>query len=174
MGATPSTDHPAFAEAQVEVEGRIDRLLSIDGGRTVDSFHRELGRLLWEHCGMARNEAGLTEALERLPRLREEFWRDVKVPGTGTMLNQGLEKAQRVADFLELGELMCIDALHRRESCGGHFREESQTPEGEAQRDDERFSYVAAWEHGGTSAAPVLHKETLAFADVHPSQRSYK
>ena len=173
-GAPPSTDHPAFAQAHAEVEARIETLLAVDGSRTVDSFHRELGLLMWDHCGMARNEEGLRTALERIPKLREEFWRDVKVPGAGAMLNQGLEKAQRVADFLELGELMCLDALHRRESCGGHFREESQTPEGEAQRDDERFSYVAAWEHGTGPSDPVLHREPLSFDYVHPTQRSYK
>jgi len=173
MGRTPPTDGPAFSDAEATVRGRIETLLAIDGSRTVDSFHRELGLLMWEHCGMARNEAGLVEAVERLPVLRHEFWRDVKVPGSGTMLNQGLEKAQRVADFLELAELMCFDALHRTESCGGHFRTESQTPEGEARRDDERFSYVAAWEHGGGPSDPVLHKEPLTFDHVQPSQRSY-
>jgi succinate dehydrogenase / fumarate reductase flavoprotein subunit len=174
MGATPSTDQPAFAQAEAEVEGRIEKLLSIGGTRTVDQFHRELGLLMWDHCGMARNEAGLNKALDRIPALREEFWADVRVPGSGAMLNQGLEKAQRVADFLELAELMCVDALHRRESCGGHFRDESQTPEGEAQRDDEGFSYVAAWAHGDGPSSPVLHKEPLAFEYVHPTQRSYK
>ncbi len=173
MGKTPAPDGAAFSDAEKAVRDRVDTLLAIDGSRTVDSFHRELGLLLWDRCGMARNEAGLDEALERLPRLREEFWRDVKVPGSGAMLNQGLEKAQRVADFLELGELMCLDALHRRESCGGHFREESQTPDGEAQRDDERFTYVGAWEHGAGPSEPVLHKEPLAFDYVHPTQRSY-
>ena len=173
MGKTPSTDGAAFSDAEAAVRGRIETLLAADGSRTVDSFHRELGLLLWDKCGMARNEAGLTEALERLPALREAFWRDVKVPGSGAMLNQGLEKAQRVADFLELAELMCVDALHRTESCGGHFREESQTPDGEAQRDDEHFSYVAAWEHGSGPSDPVLHKEPLTFDYVHPTQRSY-
>ena len=173
MGKTPSTEGAAFADAEAAVRGRIETLLAIDGSRTVDSFHRDLGLLMWDHCGMARNEAGLVEALERLPGLRAEFWRDVKVPGTGVMLNQGLEKAQRVADFLELAELMCFDALHRTESCGGHFRQESQTPEGEARRDDESFSYVAAWEHGGGPSDPVLHKEPLTFEHVKPSQRSY-
>ena len=173
MGETPSTEGAAFSDAEADVRGRIETMVAIDGSRTVDSFHRELGLLLWDRCGMARNEAGLTEALERLPGLREEFWRDVKVPGSGAMLNQGLEKAQRVADFLELGELMCLDALHRSESCGGHFREESQTPDGEALRDDERFSYVAAWEHGSGPSDPVLHKEPLTFDYVHPTQRSY-
>ena len=174
MGKTPSTDGPAFAEAEAAVRSRIETLLAIDGTRTVDQFHRELGLLLWDRCGMTRDEPGLTAALDRLPRLREEFWRDVKVPGTGTMLNQGLEKAQRVADLLELGELMCLDALHRTESCGGHFRKESQTEDGEARRDDEHFSYVAAWEHGGDPSNPVLHKEPLTFEHVHPTQRSYQ
>ncbi len=173
MGQTPSTDGPDFAEAEAAVRSRIDALLAVDGSRTVDQFHRELGLLLWDRCGMARDEAGLTTALDRLPGLREEFWRDVKVPGTGTMLNQGLEKAQRVADFLELGELMCLDALHRTESCGGHFRKESQTEDGEARRDDEHFSYVAAWQHGGDPSNPVLHREPLTFEHVHPTQRSY-
>jgi len=173
MGKTPSPDGAAFTDAEAAVRSRVESLLAVGGTRTVDSFHRELGLLMWDHCGMARNEAGLTEALRRLPRLREEFWRDVKVPGSGAMLNQSLEKAQRVADFLELGELMCVDALHRSESCGGHFREESQTPDGEARRDDERFSYVAAWEHGGGPSDPVLHKEPLTFEHVHPTQRSY-
>ncbi|HVL03649.1 MAG TPA: fumarate reductase/succinate dehydrogenase flavoprotein subunit, partial [Acidimicrobiales bacterium] len=174
MGSTPGTDDAAFDEAQAEVEARIQRLLSVDGSRTVDQFHRELGLLMWDHCGMARNEGGLAKALDRIPELREEFWNDVKVPGSGTMLNQGLEKAQRVADFLELAELMCIDAPHRRESCGGHFREESQTPEGEAQRDDDEYTYVAAWQHAGHGDRPVLHKEPLSFEYVHPTQRSYK
>ena len=161
----------ACGKVEREVHARMDQLLSVKGRRTVDSFHRELGRIMWDKCGMARNEQGLTEALEQIPRLREQFWNDVYVPGDGATLNQSLENAGRVADFLELGELMCRDALHRSESCGGHFREESQTPDGEAQRDDEKFSYVAAWEH--TGAEPVLHREALEFAYVHPSQRSY-
>jgi succinate dehydrogenase / fumarate reductase flavoprotein subunit len=165
---------PEAQEALESTRTRIDKLLSANGNRTVDSFHRELGHLMWDYCGMERNEEGLTKALERLPSLREEFWRDVKIVGTGEGLNQSLEKAGRVADFLELAELMCIDALHRRESCGGHFRSESQTEDGEAQRDDENFSYVAAWEFAGTGEAPVLHKEDLEFSYVHPSQRSYK
>jgi succinate dehydrogenase / fumarate reductase flavoprotein subunit len=161
-------------EALDSTRGRIDKLLSANGNRTVDSFHRELGHLMWDHCGMERTAEGLEKALDRIPSLREEFWRDVKIVGSGDGLNQSLEKAGRVADFLELGELMCIDALHRRESCGGHFRAESQTEDGEAQRDDENFSYVAAWEHGGDGGKPVLHKEELDFSYVHPSQRSYK
>ncbi|MCW2869549.1 fumarate reductase/succinate dehydrogenase flavoprotein subunit [Actinacidiphila oryziradicis] len=166
-------DHPAVEEAVADVEDRLRLLLAVDGDRTPDSFHRELGELLWDECGMARTEAGLRKALERIPALREEFWRRVKVPGTGEELNQSLEKANRVADFLELAELMCLDALHRAESCGGHFREESQTPDGEALRDDERFSYAAAWEFTEAGVAPVLHKEDLVFEYVHPTQRSY-
>ncbi|XVV02363.1 fumarate reductase/succinate dehydrogenase flavoprotein subunit [Actinosynnema sp. CA-248983] len=163
--------HPAVADAVSEVRGRIKTLLAVDGDRTVESFHRELGRLMWDECGMERNEAGLRKALERIPELREEFWQRVKVPGTGAELNQQLEKAGRVADFFELAELMCVDALHREESCGGHFRSESQTPDGEALRDDARFSYVAAWEFTGDK--PVLHKEELVFEHVQPTTRSY-
>jgi succinate dehydrogenase / fumarate reductase flavoprotein subunit len=165
-------DHPEARMAVAETEERLKRLLAVDGDRTVDSFHRELGQIMWDKCGMARDEAGLREALERIPELREEFWQRVKVPGVGAELNQSLEKANRVADFLELGELLCLDALHRTESCGGHFREESQTPDGEAKRDDDRFSYVAAWERGAEGTA-VLHKEKLDFDYVHPTQRSY-
>jgi succinate dehydrogenase / fumarate reductase flavoprotein subunit len=164
--------HPQAAAARAEVEERITKLLSINGDRTVDSFHRELGRIMWEYCGMERTDAGLRKAITEIRALKDEFWQRVKVPGDGEGLNQSLERAGRVADFFELGELMCIDALHRTESCGGHFRAESQTPEGEAQRDDENFSYAAAWEY--TGAAPVLHKEHLTFDYVHPSQRSYK
>jgi succinate dehydrogenase / fumarate reductase flavoprotein subunit len=173
MGSTPSTADPAFVEAEAQVQGRVDHLLSINGKRTVDEFHRELGLLMWEHCGMARTEEGLRKALDRIPELRKEFWQDVKVSGKGEELNQSLEKAGRVADFMELGELMCIDALHRRESCGGHFRVESQTPDGEALRIDDEFSYVAAWESPPEGGAPILHKEPLDFEYVHPSQRSY-
>ena len=169
-----TTDAPEFAEAEAEVTSRVERLLSINGKRTVDSFHRELGKLLWDECGMARNEAGLKRALARIPELREEFWQNVKVPGEGGELNQELEKAGRVADFLELGELLCLDALHRTESCGGHFREESQTEDGEALRDDENFSYVAAWEYRGDPGQAELHKEPLTFEYVKPTQRSYK
>nr|WP_296070772.1 fumarate reductase/succinate dehydrogenase flavoprotein subunit [uncultured Actinoplanes sp.] len=167
---------PAVAEARTSVEERITKLLSIDGDRTVDSFHRELGHIMWEYCGMERTEEGLTKAIGLIRGLREEFWTRVKVPGTGEQLNQNLEKAGRVADFFELAELMCIDALHRRESCGGHFRAESQTPDGEALRHDDEFSYVAAWEYAGASAdgKPTLHKEELEFEYVHPSTRSYK
>jgi succinate dehydrogenase / fumarate reductase flavoprotein subunit len=168
-----AADDPAVREAETAVRERIERLLSIDGTRTVDDFHRELGHLMWDLCGMERTEAGLRKALDRIPELRREFWENVKVPGSADTLNQALEKAGRVADFLELAELMCLDALHRSESCGGHFRAESQTPDGEALRDDENFSYVAAWEFTGSGTAPVLHKEDLVFDYVHPSQRSY-
>nr|WP_173167327.1 fumarate reductase/succinate dehydrogenase flavoprotein subunit [Phytohabitans suffuscus] len=173
-GPFPALDptHPEVAAARAEVTGRVARLLSVDGDRTVDSFHRELGRVMWEHCGMERTDAGLREAVGEIRSLREQFWTRVRVPGGGDGLNQSLERAGRVADFLELAELMCVDALHRTESCGGHFRAESQTPDGEALRDDECFSYVAAWEW--TGGAPVLHREPLEFEHVTPSQRSYK
>ena len=174
MGDRIETDHPGFAATEDEVRARVDRLLSVRGSRTVDSFHRELGKLLWDNCGMARSAAGLKEALERIPDLREEFWRDVTVVDSGGTVNQSLEKAGRVADFLELAELMCRDALERSESCGGHFRVESQTPEGEALRDDENFSYVSAWEHRGDGEEPGLHKEPLDFEYVKLTQRSYK
>jgi succinate dehydrogenase / fumarate reductase flavoprotein subunit len=168
------SSHPAFLEAEAEIKTRIGALLKTQGRRTVDSLHRELGRLLWEDCGMTRSEASLRHALDRIPELRDEFSTNVRVPGTGEELNQSLEKAGRVADFLELGELMCIDALHRAESCGGHFRVESQTPEGEARRDDDNFAYVAAWQWNGAAQAPTVHKEPLTFEYVHLTQRSYK
>jgi succinate dehydrogenase / fumarate reductase flavoprotein subunit len=167
-------DAAEIAEARKHVDDRIEKLLSIDGTRTVDSFHRELGHIMWDYCGMERTEDGLRKALDLIAELRREFWRTVKVPGSAATLNQSLEKAGRVADFLELGELMCLDALHRKESCGGHFRAESQTEDHEAKRDDENFAYAAAWEYSGPGEAPVLHKEDLTFDYVHPSQRSYK
>jgi succinate dehydrogenase / fumarate reductase flavoprotein subunit len=167
-------DHAAFRDAEAAVSARTAKLLGTRGTRTVDSFHRELGRLMWEHCGMARNEQGLKTALQKIPALREQYWREVNVLGTGQELNQSLEKAGRVADFLELGELMCRDALERRESCGGHFREEFQTPEGEALRDDANFSHVAAWQYRGEDKTPARHVEPLAFDHVHLTQRSYK
>ena len=168
-----SASDPAVVEARAAVEDRIAKLLAVDGDRTVDSFHRELGHIMWEYCGMERTEEGLTKAIGLIRGLRDEFWARVKVPGTGEQLNQNLEKAGRVADFLELGELMCIDALHRGESAGGHFRAESQTPDGEALRHDDEFGYVAAWEYAGTGK-PTLHQEQLEFEYVHPSTRSYK
>ncbi|MEX2181214.1 MAG: fumarate reductase/succinate dehydrogenase flavoprotein subunit [Gemmatimonadaceae bacterium] len=172
--APVTPDHPEFVAARAAVEERTTRLLSINGKRTVNSFHRELGTILWDKCGMARDAAGLRRALEEIPRLREEFWRNVKVPGTGAELNQSLERAGRVADFLEFAELLCVDALHREESCGGHFRTEHQTPDGEAKRNDDAFAYVAAWEYAGEGKAPILNKEPLTFDNVHLSTRSYK
>ena len=169
-----SVDAPEVKAAVADVATRTKRLLGVKGKRTVASFHRELGKIMWEYCGMARNAEGLKKALELIPQLRAEFWRDVMVPGEGDDLNQTLEHAGRVADFLELGELMCRDALHREESCGGHFRLEYQTPDGEARRDDERFAYVAAWEYAGDDEAPVLNKEPLVFENIKLSQRSYK
>jgi succinate dehydrogenase / fumarate reductase flavoprotein subunit len=165
--------HGACLEAAAGVEARTKKLLSIKGKRTVDSFHRELGKLVWDHCGMARNAAGLREALRKIPQLREEYWSNVNVPGSEGDLNQSLEKAGRVADFFELAELMCRDALERNESCGGHFREEYQTADGEALRDDAKFAHVAAWQYQGEKA-PIRHTEPLVFEYVHPSQRSYK
>jgi succinate dehydrogenase / fumarate reductase, flavoprotein subunit len=175
-GPFPDVDasHPAVVEAAEAVRARIDRLLSVDGSRTVDSFHRELGRLMWDYCGMERSEEGLRKALTRIRELKKEFWSDVRVLGMNEELNQALERAGRVADFFELGELMCIDALVRRESCGGHFRVESQTPDGEALRDDEEFAYVSAWEFGGEDKRPILHKEPLLYEYVEMKQRSYK
>ncbi len=163
-----------FKHAEAHVKNRIERLLSIKGQRSTDSFHKELGRIMWEHCGMARNEKGLEAALQKIPALRQEFWENLKLTGENEEINQSLEKAGRVADFLELGELMCRDALERRESCGGHFREEWQTEEGEALRDDNAFCHVAAWEYAGESKPPVRHAEPLSFDNVHLQQRSYK
>ncbi|MCI6583867.1 MAG: fumarate reductase/succinate dehydrogenase flavoprotein subunit [Mobiluncus sp.] len=176
-GAMPKLeeDDPAVVEAVERVTGKIDKLMAIQGTRSVDSIHKELGHIMWEKCGMERTDAGLREAIGEIRKLREDFWKDVRIPGRADELNQSLEKACRLADFLELGELMCIDALHRKESCGGHFRAESQTEEGEAKRDDENFLYVGAWEYGGEpNAAPVLHKEDLIYKDIQLKQRSYK
>ncbi len=167
-------DAAAFRDGEKYVAARVQKFLDIKGKRTVDSFHRELGLAMWEYCGMARNEAGLRTAMQKIPELREQFWKDVNVPGSGEDLNQSLEKAGRVADFLELGELMCRDALERRESCGGHFREEYQTAEGEALRDDKNFCHVAAWEYTGEASAPKRHVEPLDFEYVHLQTRSYK
>jgi len=168
------TGHLAFRVVEAEVLERVTRLLAIKGTRTVDSFHRELGQIMWNYCGMARNDAGLRYALGKIPELRAEFWENVRVLEGNEEVNQSLEKAGRVVDFLELAELLCIDALHRTESCGGHFREESQTPDGEALRDDEHFAYAAAWEYTGALARPNLHRESLNFEYVHLAQRSYK
>jgi succinate dehydrogenase / fumarate reductase flavoprotein subunit len=167
-------DQPAFAEAKAAAASRVERLLAISGTRSVDSFHRELGKIMWDHCGMARNEQGLTQALRLIPELRARYWREARVLGRGEELNQSLEKAGRVADFLELAELMCRDALERRESCGGHFREEFQTPDGEALRDDANFCHVAAWQYAGDEAAPRRLVEPLKFEYVALAQRSYK
>jgi succinate dehydrogenase flavoprotein subunit len=170
----PSLDHPEFKKVEDDVAERARKFLSIKGGRTVTEFHRELGKLMWDKCGMARNEASLKETLERIPAIREEFWRDVNVLGDGNELNQSLEYAGRVADFMEFAELVVYDALTRDESCGAHFREEHQTPDGEAKRDDESFAYVAAWEYQGVDQRPILHKEHLVYEEVHLAQRSYK
>ncbi|MDQ6603030.1 MAG: fumarate reductase/succinate dehydrogenase flavoprotein subunit, partial [Chloroflexota bacterium] len=167
------TTHPAFAESEAEVNARVKRLLGIHGNRTVDSLHRELGHIMWDNCGMARTDASLRQAIAQIGQVREEFWQNVNVLGEDAEMNQSLEKAGRVADFIELGELICTDALNRTESCGGHFREESQTADGEALRDDEHFSHVSAWEYTGVGNIPALHKEPLEFEYVHPSQRSY-
>jgi succinate dehydrogenase / fumarate reductase flavoprotein subunit len=172
--APVTADHTAFRQAEAEVRERTARLLAVGGSRSVDAFHRELGTLLWNQCGMARNRAGLEDAIGRIGELRARFWKEVGVAGRGEDLNQALEKAGRVADFMEFAELMCVDALQREESCGGHFREEFQTPDGEAMRDDAQFSHVAAWEWTGAGKAPTLHQEPLNFEYVHLTQRSYR
>jgi len=178
MASTPvpqvTTDHDAFKEAENNVQERINTMLSVKGSKTPRALHRELGRLLWDEVGMSRTDAGLKRALAKIPQLRDEFWQNVSVPGDANNMNKNLEYAGRVADYLEFGELLAMDALHRTESCGGHFREESQTPDGEAKRDDESFSYAAAWQYQGVGSAPTLHKEPLSFEHVKPSQRSYK
>ncbi len=172
--AKPSLDHQQFKKVEEEIAARTNKFLSIKGNRTVTEFHRELGKLMWDKCGMGRNEAGLKEALEKIPLLRQEFWEDVNVLGDGNELNQSLEYAGRVADFMEFAELLVLDALSRDESCGAHFREEHQTPDGEAMRHDENFAYVAAWEFRGPDSPPALHKEPLVYEEVHLAQRSYK
>ena len=169
-----TTEHPEFKKAVENCTAQTKRFLSIKGKRSVDSFHRELGLLVWDKCGMARSKEGLTEALTRIPAMREEFWQNVNVPGSGDFTNPELEKAGRVADFMEFAELLCLDALHREESCGGHFRSEHQTDDGEAKRDDENFSYAAAWEYTGNLSQPTLNKEPLNFEEVHLAVRSYK
>jgi succinate dehydrogenase / fumarate reductase flavoprotein subunit len=169
-----STDLPEFVQAEKDVTDRIKKLMSIQGTKSVDYFHKRLGKIMWDNVGMARNEKGLNEAIEEIQKIREEFWKDVKIPGKANSMNPELEKAGRVADFLELGELFALDALKRNESCGGHFREESQTEEGEALRNDKDFAYVAAWEYTGKPSEAVLHKEELTFNDIELKQRSYK
>ncbi|HET7436789.1 MAG TPA: fumarate reductase/succinate dehydrogenase flavoprotein subunit [Thermoanaerobaculia bacterium] len=174
FGKKVSVDRPEFAAAMAETQDRVSRLLSAKGTRSVDSYHKELGSIMWEYCGMARSAEGLKHALDAIRTLRGQYWKDVKVLGTGDEPNQALEKAGRVADFFELAELMCIDALHREESCGGHFRVEHQTADGEAKRNDDEFLYVGAWEYKGEGNEPVLHKETLAYEEVQLATRSYK
>jgi succinate dehydrogenase / fumarate reductase flavoprotein subunit len=177
-GIKPGTrikpDHPAVKAAEEAVKARNNRLLSINGKETPTEFHRALGRILWENCGMGRTEASLTAALKAIPELRQRFWENLRVPGTGSEVNQSLELAGRVGDFLELGELLCLDALERRESCGAHFREEWQTPDGEAVRDDQNFCHVAAWEYTGPDSRPIRNVEPLEFEYVHLATRSYK
>jgi succinate dehydrogenase / fumarate reductase flavoprotein subunit len=169
-----TTDHPEFKKALEDVQAKTKRMLDIKGKRSVDSFHRELGLLIWDKCGMARDRAGLSEALSKIPALREEFWNNVLIPGSGDVANPELEKAGRVADFLEFGELLCYDAREREESCGGHFRTEYQYEDGEAKRDDENYRHVSAWEYSGDFAKPNLHKEQLDFEAVKLAVRSYK
>ena len=167
-------DNPAFASVRSESEQKLQKLLSIQGKRTVDEFHKQLGKIMWDYVGMGRNAAGLTKAIGMIQALREEYWKDVKVVGTSASVNNDLERANRVADFMELAELIARDALHRNESCGGHFREEYQTEDGEAKRNDKEFAYVAAWQYAGEGKDPILNKEPLEFEYVKPSQRSYK
>ena len=169
-----STDTKEFNDAEKDVKDTVEKLISINGKQSVDAFHKKLGKIMWEYCGMGRNEAGLKKALELIPELRKEFWKDVKVTGGSGEYNPEIEKAGRVADFIELGELLARDALNRKESCGGHFREEMQTEEGEAKRDDDNFAYVAAWEFKGVDAEPALNKEPLEFKDIKIAQRNYK
>ena len=169
-----STDHPEFEKSEKEVQERLDFFINNNGSKSVDYFHRRLGKIIWEYCGMARNKKDLEGAIEKVDNLRDEFWKDVMVPGTKDGLNQELEKAGRVADFIELGALMCYDALSREESCGGHFREEYQTPEGEAVRNDDEFAFVSSWEYCGDKVAPKLHKEDLNYENIELKQRSYK
>ena len=174
MNKKVSVDRPEFKEALASTKDRIKRLLGAKGTRSVDSFHKELGNIMWEYCGMARSAEGLTKARGLIRDLRQQFWTDVKVLGESEEPNQALEKAGRVADFFELAELMCVDALHREESCGGHFRVEHQTDEGEAKRDDDHFLYVGAWEFTGENNEPALHKEPLVYEEAKLATRSYK
>jgi len=174
LGEKVSTEHDAFKKAKDSVDENLDQLLSINGNRTVDNIHKELGLIMWNNVGMARNKEGLEKAIIEIPKLRDEFWSNVKISGKLNELNPELEKAGRLADFLELGELMARDALTREESCGGHFRTEHQTEENEALRDDENFTFVSTWEHKGTDKHPKLHKEVLEFENVELTTRSYK
>jgi succinate dehydrogenase / fumarate reductase flavoprotein subunit len=169
-----STEHAEFEQAEKNVKERLDFFINNKGSKSVDYFHKKLGKIIWENCGMARNKKDLESGIKEVKELREEFWKEIRVPGVQNSLNQELEKAGRVADFIELGELMCYDALDRQESCGGHFREEYQTPEGEALRNDEDYTYVAAWEYDGDDKQPVLHKESLTYENIELKQRSYK
>jgi succinate dehydrogenase / fumarate reductase flavoprotein subunit len=174
LGKKVSADRPEFMQTQAEVEQRIGKLVGAKGKRSVDSFHKELGNIMWERCGMARTAEGLKSAIADIRTLREQYWRDVRVLGTDAEPNQALERAGRVADFFDLGELMCVDALQREESAGGHFRAEYQTGEGEAKRNDDDFLYVSAWQFKGDNAAPELHKEPLVYEEVKLATRSYK
>jgi succinate dehydrogenase / fumarate reductase flavoprotein subunit len=175
VGSYPAAiDQSTLKDIQRSVGTRVQRLLSTNGHLPADHFHRELGRLMWEHCGMSRSASSLRKALDDIRRIRERFWRELRITGGGSDFNQELEKAGRVADFLEFAELVCLDALQRDESCGAHFREEHQTPDGEAQRDDQRFAHVAAWEYTGDGQPPRLHREALTFEYVHLAQRSYR
>ncbi|RDB37229.1 MAG: fumarate reductase/succinate dehydrogenase flavoprotein subunit [Spirobacillus cienkowskii] len=169
-----TTEHAEFKEAMNSAQTRINKIINVKGNKTADQFHRQLGHVIWDYCGMARNKQGLEKALKEIPKIKEEFWQNISVPGSGVQLNQELEKAGRIADFIELGEVMCLDALAREESCGGHFREEHQTPDNEAKRDDEKFAHVAAWEFKGNDKKPERHVEELKFEYCHPTQRSYK
>jgi succinate dehydrogenase / fumarate reductase flavoprotein subunit len=169
-----TTDHPAFKEAEKDANARVDKLFSIKGSKTVDELHKALGKIMWDKVGMSRNEAGLKQAIKEIQKLKQEFWSDVRVPGEKNLMNEELAKACRLADFIELGELMARDALERRESCGGHFREEFQTEDNEAKRDDENFCHAAVWEYTGENSEPIRHKEELKFENVTLSTRSYK
>ena len=169
-----TTEHPAFDEAEAAVIARTERLLAVNGTQSIDSFHKRLGLIMWDNCGMGRTKETLTKALEEIPKLREEFWSDVRIPGGDKEFNAEVEKANRVADFLEFAETMCLDALTREESCGGHFREEHQSGEGEAQRDDENYAHAAVWEYTGEGNRPELSIEQLEFENVMLSTRSYK
>jgi succinate dehydrogenase / fumarate reductase flavoprotein subunit len=174
IGSRPSPDAPEFLAAEANVRGIVSRLMATNGKETVSHYHKQLGHILWEHCGMARNRAGLEKALQLIPALRAEFWQNVKVPGTAADLNQSLERAGRLADYLELAELLCLDALEREESCGGHFREEYQYPDGECKRDDQKFAHVAAWEFQGEGQKPLRNVEPLVYEAVQMSVRNYK